>query len=133
MLSLSPAIYRAQNPETPKSLQKSLPRGLWDPPGPPKGSPKSPKSPQKIVKINNFLDFSDFFWNFFGGPGGSQRPLGRLFWRLLGVLGSVDGRGDPNSRCCRPLLRRPLIFFQETAAMCRPGACFFLVLPLLLF
>ena len=35
-----------KTPETPKSLQKSLPRGLWDPRDPQKSSQKSPKSPK---------------------------------------------------------------------------------------
>ena len=76
-LDFSPAIYRAQNPETPKSLKKSPFRKEFgtlqnlDP----REVPKKVRKVRKIVKINYFFDFSDLFRNFLG----------------------VRGRGVPNS------------------------------------
>ena len=66
---------------------KKSPKKVSGTPRDPKKVPKKVRKVQKIVKINYFLDFSDFCWNFFGGPGGSQRPVGRLFWRLFGGSG----------------------------------------------
>ena len=56
----------------------------------------------KIVDFNSFLDFLDFFRNFLRvRVGGGPKLLSGGFFeisRVSGVLGSVDGRGDPNSR-----------------------------------
>ena len=94
-------------PKTPKpqKVSKKVSREVSGTPrDTPKSSKESPKSP-KIVKINYFLDFSDFFGNILGVPGGPRDLSGDFFGDFLGfgVLGSVDGRGDPNPK--RPPLR----------------------------
>ena len=95
-----PPSTEPKNPQKPEKSQKSLPRGVWDPPNPDpeKVQKKSPKSQEKSLKINYFLDFSDFFFGLFRGPGsgGPKLPSGDFFetFRVLGVFGSVDGGGD---------------------------------------
>ena len=74
-LEISPAIYRAKNPENPKSLKKSPERSL----GPPEPGP--PKSPKKVRKVKKIVDFQTFSWLF------------GLFSDFLGVR----ARGVPNS------------------------------------
>ena len=99
-VEISPAIYRAQNPENPKSFKKVSREEFGTPPtpDPEKVKKKSEKSRERL-KINYFLDFSNFLLTFSGsGVRGSQTPLGRFFetFRVFGVLGSVDGGGDLN-------------------------------------
>ena len=67
---------QSPKPRNPEKSQKSLPRGVWDPPTPdPQKVPKKVRKVKKIVDFDYFSDFSDFFWNFSG----------------------VWGRGVPNS------------------------------------
>ena len=87
-------------PKTPKpqKVSKKVSREVSGTPRDPQKVPKKVREVQEIVKINYFLDFSDFFWNFFGGPGGSQRQIGRLFGDFLGFrgFGLCRWSGDPN-------------------------------------
>ena len=80
-IGISPAIYRAQNPETPKSLKKVSREefGTPRPRTPEKFRKKSEKSKNELI-LTMFLTFRTFFGTFWGsGVGGSQTPLGRLF------------------------------------------------------
>ena len=79
-LGISPTIYRARNPKTPKSLKKVSREEFGTPdPEPPKSSKKGPKSP-KNSQSRLFLDFSDLFRIFLGVRSrGSQTLFGRLF------------------------------------------------------
>ena len=93
-------VHRAQNPENPKSLKTSLPRGDWDPPIP---DPEKVKKGSKSQDNSLFSDFCLTFRTFFGlfrgpGSGGPKLLSGDLFetFRVFGVLGSVDGGGDLN-------------------------------------
>ena len=85
----------------PRKVAKESPGRTSGPPAldPPKTSKKSLKS-QEIDKINYFLDFSDVVLEVFGGSGvgGPEVLSGDFFetFRGFGILGSVDGRGDPN-------------------------------------
>ena len=62
-----PRHLQSRKPRNPEKSQKSLPRGVWDPPtsDPEKVGKKSEES-RKSLKINYFLDFSDFFPTFLG-------------------------------------------------------------------
>ena len=96
LLWVFPTIYRAQNPETLKSLKKVSREECWTlRPRIPKSSKRVPKA-KKSVNSNSFLDFQTCFRTFGGVPGRSQTPLRRLLWdfRGVGVLGSVDGGWD---------------------------------------
>ena len=90
------AIYRAQNPETPKSLQKSLPRGLWTP-RTPKKVPKKVRKVQKKLILTIFWTFRTFlgtFWGSGGVPETSRETFLETFWGF-GVLGSVEAGKTP--------------------------------------
>ena len=54
-VEISPAIYRAEKPENPKSLKK-VSREEFGPPDP--GPQKSPKKVRKVKKIVDFQTFS---------------------------------------------------------------------------
>ena len=88
-VGISPAIYRARNPETVEKFQKSLSRGVWDPrPRTPKKfkkkSPKSPKKSQNQLVFGLFRPFSELF----GGSGrGVPNSSRETFLRLSGVSG----------------------------------------------
>ena len=105
-LEISSTIYRAQNPESPKSFKK-VSREEFQTLGPRPWTPKSrapkknqsPKSPEKL-KSTTFLTFRPSFWLFRGlGSGGPKLLAGDFFgtFRGLEVLGSVDGGGDPKT------------------------------------
>ena len=101
-VEISPAIYRAQNPENPKSLKKVSREEFGTPRArTPKKSEKSPKSQENSCFSDFFLTFRTFF-GLFGGPGSGGPKLlsGDFFetFRVFGVLGSVDGGGDLNVR-----------------------------------
>ena len=100
IFGIPPTIYRAQNPETPKSLKKSPERSLGPPTRDPlKGLPKKVRKVKKIFNINYFFKLSDFFGGLFEGSRvGAPKLRSGDFLRLFGVLGSVDGRGDPKYR-----------------------------------
>ena len=77
-----PGHLQSPTRRKPEKSQKSLPRGVC------------------------FGLFSDFFGS---GVGGSQTPLGGHFFetfRVFGVLGSVDGGGDPKPKCRREICRK---------------------------
>ena len=75
-LGISPAIYRARNPE---KSEKNLPTGVWDP-----QTPDPQKVPKKVRKVQKIVDFTDFFRNFSGvRVGGSQTPPGRFFFQTF--------------------------------------------------
>ena len=75
-----PCHLQSPKPRKPEKSQKSLPRGVWDPPTPdPEKVPKRSEKSRENLKINYFLDFSNISLTFSGsGIGGSQTPLGRL-------------------------------------------------------
>ena len=98
-----PTIYRAQNPETPKSLKKVSQEEFGTPDSkPPKSSEKSPKI-HKIVKINYFeLLSGDLFETF---RGLELRPLNpRSSWApraqelLNGVENEFPGPSSPGGQ-----------------------------------
>ena len=100
-----PSHLESPRPRDPEKSQRSLSRGVWDPPTPdPPKVPKQVRSEQKSRGNNWFKLFSRLFrlvLELLGCPGsGGPELLSRDFFetfRGLGVLGSVDGRGDPNS------------------------------------
>ena len=92
---------QSPKPRNPEKSQKSLPRGVWDPPTPdPQKLPKRVRKVKKIVDFDYFSDFSDFFWNFSGsGVGGSQTPFGRLFETFRGFRDFGLCRWRAKSQC----------------------------------
>ena len=73
---------KARNPE---KSQKSLPKGVWDPPTPdPQKVPKKVRKVKKIVDFDCFSDFSDFLGVWGRGVPNSFRET---FLGLFGVSG----------------------------------------------
>ena len=98
MLEISPAIYRAENPENPKSLKKVSREEFGTPrPRTPKKSQKGPRS-QENSWFSEFFLTSRTFLGLFRGPGSGGPKLlsGDFFetFRVFRVFGSVDGGGD---------------------------------------
>ena len=111
IIGISPTMYRAQNPETPKSQKKSPERSLGPDPGPPKSSEKIRKVKSTIFWT--FRTFSELVFGVWGpGWGGSKTPFGRPFLRLFGVsgvLGFVDGGRDPKNNHPKPGVQNVLL------------------------
>ena len=77
---ISPTIYRAQNPETPKSLRKVSREELGPPDPTPQKVPKKARKVQKIVEVQKRVDFNNFglfrlFSKPFRGPGSGGPKL----------------------------------------------------------
>ena len=97
-------LQKLTEPKTPKprKVSKKSPERSSGPltPDPPKCSRKSPRS-QENSWIWQFSWLFGLFWELFGGSGvrGPELLSGDFFetFRGFGVLGSVDGRGDPKS------------------------------------
>ena len=89
-------------PKTPKpqKVSKKVCREVSGTSRDPQKSSKKVRKVQKVVDFNYFLDFSDFFGNLLGVPGGPGDLSGDFLETFcgFGVLGSVDGRGDPKNR-----------------------------------
>ena len=93
IIGISPATCRAQNPEIPKSLKKASREEFGTPrPRTPKKFRKKVRRVPKKSKSTFFELFGLFFGTFCRGV-----PNSSLFG-ISGVLGSVDGGRDPNSK-----------------------------------
>ena len=112
---------QSRKPHNPEKSQKSLPRGVWDPPTPnPQKVPKKVGNVQKIVKINYFLDLSDLFRNFLGVRGrGVPNSSRETFLRLFGVAfwwfrGFGFCRWSERSQAYRATGASPVFQFRST-------------------
>ena len=97
VLRSPPPSTDPKTPKTRKASKKSPERSL----GPPDPGPqKVRKKVRKVKKIVDFQRLFDLFFDFFGvrGRGGPKLLSGDFFetFRVFGVWGSADGKGDLN-------------------------------------
>ena len=68
-------LHSQKTPQKPEKSQKSLPRGVWDPPIPdPKKSKKSHEKSKKKSENQLFSCLLGLFFGLFGGPGSGRGP-----------------------------------------------------------
>ena len=92
-----PGHLQSPKPRNPKKSPKESPERSLGPPGTPEKVQKKSEKSKKLLILTIFWTFWTFLGTFGGSrgvPETSRETSLETFWGF-GVLGSVDGRGDP--------------------------------------